>query len=250
MSMVLPMTSGEYRGLLSLVVKKSLKPSSQSTTLSPSLMALLPFCSMMSFSSTGSSIGSSSSSMFSKRNGLPNWMASSRCFMKSESFSDFTVRFSSAKVFLIHATACCCGSMHSGKRLLCIVMMPFCTEWSSAGRPLAVQPWTVASFTSIELSCRSSVSGMPLSTMVGQKFWVSSSWRNELVNAPVYDRNDADSRQLPTSSAFWELSRATSAVQRVRSPVRPEMSLFAALRRFSMSPAWYCRSFSSPLAAA
>ena len=48
-------------------------------------------------------------------------------------------------MFLIHWTACCCGSMHSGKRLAAVVRMPFWTLCSSAGSPFAVQSWMTAS---------------------------------------------------------------------------------------------------------
>jgi hypothetical protein len=48
-------------------------------------------------------------------------------------------------MFLIHDTACCCGSMQSGKRLAAVVRMPFWTLCSSAGRPFAVQSWMTAS---------------------------------------------------------------------------------------------------------
>ena len=42
----------------------------------------------------GSSIGSSSSSTFSNKNGAPNWIASSKCFMKSDSDSDLILSWS------------------------------------------------------------------------------------------------------------------------------------------------------------
>lgn len=45
----------------------------------------------------------------------------------------FKLFFSS--FFLIQLRACCCGSMHKGKRLALVVRMPFCTESSSGGRP-------------------------------------------------------------------------------------------------------------------
>ena len=48
-------------------------------------------------------------------------------------------------MFLIHCTACCCGSIHKGKRDAAVVRMPFWTLCSSAGRPLAVQSWITAS---------------------------------------------------------------------------------------------------------
>jgi hypothetical protein len=50
-----------------------------------------------------------------------------------------------AYVLLIQLTACCWGSIHNGNRELFVVKIPFCTEWSSAGRPLATHPCTVAS---------------------------------------------------------------------------------------------------------
>ena len=108
-------------------------------------MSFWPLSTYVFFSRTGSSMGSSSSSTFSKRNGAPNWMASSRCFMKSLSLRDLIFSWALPYMFLIQFTACCCGSMQRGNREAAVVKMPFCTLCSSAGRPFAVQSWMTAS---------------------------------------------------------------------------------------------------------
>ena len=87
----------------------SWKLSSQSTSLSPSLIVLPPVMgfTVMFFSSTGSMTGSMYSSRFSNRNGNPYCTASSSCFKKSASLNVFILPSSFwPSRFLIHVTAC------------------------------------------------------------------------------------------------------------------------------------------------
>ena len=46
-----------------------------------------------------------------------------------------TLRLLASSFFLIHLSACCCGSMHMGKREARVVRMPFWMESSSGGSP-------------------------------------------------------------------------------------------------------------------
>mmetsp|Transcript_26219 Transcript_26219/g.66036 ORF Transcript_26219/g.66036 Transcript_26219/m.66036 type:complete len:207 (-) Transcript_26219:962-1582(-) len=76
-----PITSGVYEGFESLVHRLSWKVGETSSSLSPSCSIFCPDTMVYAFSKTGSIIGSSSSSRFSNRNGLPYVIASSRNLM-------------------------------------------------------------------------------------------------------------------------------------------------------------------------
>jgi len=168
-----------------LVVKKRRKRSSHSTFLSPSTTNFCAPSTVKFFSRMGSIIGSSSSSMASNRNGLPNCTASSRCFMKSELFMDLMVRLNFFSRSLIQPTACSCGSTHSGKREERVVRMPFCTECSSDGSPSAPHCCTSASVVSTDSSLNGSVSGMARSRTSVRKWSKIISDRNVKVKAPT-----------------------------------------------------------------
>ena len=86
-------------------------------------------------SSTGSSIGSSSSSTFSQSVGLPNCRAFSSERAKSASESLNVMRPAALLMFLIHLLACICGSIMSGQRRALEVMIPLSIEKLSFGRP-------------------------------------------------------------------------------------------------------------------
>ena len=224
------------------------KLSSQSTSLSPSLIVFAPVVSltMMFFSSTGSITGSMYSSKFSKRNGKPYCTASSSCFRKSASLNVFTLpsrSFPSRR--LIQFTACICGSMQSANLLARVVRMPFCTDSSSDGRPSEAHCPVSTSLVRISSSLNGVVIG-------SSRLAISSTHREYVslrlysnVKAPAYDRKEEVSRQSPRSLTRFTASISRSAVQRVRSDARPEMSFSAATRRRSISSASSFRRFCS-----
>ena len=119
----------------SLVVTKNLKSLLYSTVLSPSLIDKTPPDLKTCLSSTGSSIGSSSSATFSSSAGLPNCSAFSSTRAKSPSVSLNVTRPSLPLPFLTHLLACICGSIMSGQRRACEIMMPLSTENMSLGSP-------------------------------------------------------------------------------------------------------------------
>ena len=166
----------------------SWKLSSQSTSLSPSLIVLAPVVSLtvMFFSSTGSITGSMYSSRFSNRNGSPYCTASSSCFRKSASLNVFTLPssfFPSRR--LIHVTACICGSMHSANRLARVVKMPFCTLSSSLGRPSEDHCPVSTSEVSNSSSRNGVVIGKPRDAMSSTHNPYVRSRRYSNVNAPA-----------------------------------------------------------------
>ena len=52
-----------------------------------------------------------------------------------------TLRLCGSSFFLIQLSACCCGSIHMGKRDARVVRMPFWMESSSGGSPSDVHLW-------------------------------------------------------------------------------------------------------------
>mmetsp|Transcript_17849 Transcript_17849/g.51968 ORF Transcript_17849/g.51968 Transcript_17849/m.51968 type:complete len:263 (-) Transcript_17849:597-1385(-) len=138
-------SSGEKWGLASLDVRNSLKVLVYSTSLSASTMtrALPFFCTCLS--STGSMIGSSSSSTFSIMRGVPIIMASSRWLRNFFSMSCVTLRPFTSSLFLSHWRPWPCGSMRSGHLDDRVTIIPFCTDSSSDGRPSSAQSPTVLS---------------------------------------------------------------------------------------------------------
>lgn len=112
-------------------------------------------------------------------------MAISSCFRKSASPNVSTFRLKRASRRLIHSSACCCGSMHSGKREARVVRMPFCTDSSSGGRPSELH-WLIS--TSL-LSCSAhrygSSTGMPVSMTSCSQSFSSISMRNANEKAAV-----------------------------------------------------------------
>jgi hypothetical protein len=76
---------------------------------------------------------------------------------------------------LIHATACICGSMMSGKRAHLWMLDAFCVESGSAGSPSACQPAVfdesvsrfIGSTCSRFIGSKPAVSGTPRASMSG-----------------------------------------------------------------------------------
>mmetsp|Transcript_23307 Transcript_23307/g.88389 ORF Transcript_23307/g.88389 Transcript_23307/m.88389 type:complete len:268 (+) Transcript_23307:3011-3814(+) len=213
--------------------------------LSPSLIivcapSLKVFCSRM-----GSIIGSSSSSTLSKRNGWPYCTAISRWRMKSESRN--VAFLSPVSRREIQPTACCWGSMHSGKREARVVKMPFITEWESAGRPSPTQRCTSASVTMKSTRSKGVVSGRPSSAMPGSQTSSRSVLRNSNVKAPRYDRKPAERQQSPTRRVSFSARRCSSSDQRPFSDPSPLMRRLAASSCCSIRSASCSRCCFSPL---
>ena len=135
MTIVLPMISGVYFGLESLVVKQSLKLSLQSIKLSVNLIYFCPALSTKFFYNKGSIVGSNSSSMFQNKHAPPLLIVFQRSLMKelAPSFMFKTLKVGPSYLFLIQLTACCWGSMQRGHLVAFMAKIPFWTDNQSDG---------------------------------------------------------------------------------------------------------------------
>mmetsp|Transcript_2703 Transcript_2703/g.7731 ORF Transcript_2703/g.7731 Transcript_2703/m.7731 type:complete len:263 (+) Transcript_2703:2812-3600(+) len=157
-------SSGVKCGLASLDVSDSLNLVSYSHSLSASTMtsALPFFCTALS--STGSRMGSSSSSTFSMIMGVPKLIESSSVLRNFLSRRLVTLSPFTCSRFFSHCRPWPWGSIRSGHLDERVTMMPFCTESSSEGRPSSAQSPMVPASTRKEDTLRSEVTGISRST--------------------------------------------------------------------------------------
>ena len=200
----------------------------------------------IALSSTGSRIGSSSSSTFSSSSGSPKAIESSSALRKRLSPSEVTrSRFASSR-FLIHATPCPCGSIISGHLVLCVTMMPFWMLNSSDGSPSCAQSPIVPASAMNDVIARPVVNGIFRFSRSGWNFSSIRMRRNSALNGPAYDVNAHASATSPARRRISSANASESAVQRTRSPESPPISLFAAsIRLFVASASAWIFAFSA-----
>mmetsp|Transcript_19753 Transcript_19753/g.46587 ORF Transcript_19753/g.46587 Transcript_19753/m.46587 type:complete len:255 (+) Transcript_19753:822-1586(+) len=128
-------SSGVKCGLASLDVSESLNFSSYSHSLSASMITRLRPLRCTDLLSTGSRIGSMSSSTFSMIIGVPKDIESSSTLRNLRSSSEVTRSWLVSSRFLSHCSPCPCGSISSGQRAHAEMIAPFSIESRSEGSP-------------------------------------------------------------------------------------------------------------------
>mmetsp|Transcript_69913 Transcript_69913/g.102441 ORF Transcript_69913/g.102441 Transcript_69913/m.102441 type:complete len:246 (+) Transcript_69913:286-1023(+) len=173
--------------------------------------------------------GSRYSSRFSNRKGNPKLTLISKCFKKSPSLNVLILPVRSLpSFFLIHVTACICGSTQSGNDEACVQSIPFCTESSSDGSPSLAHLMISTSFVRSTCKLMGSFFGIFLSDKSTCHFSRIRCCLKSKLKAPRYERNDDVTRQSPNNMVLLLCKSSISCFQRVCSEARPLMSFSAA----------------------
>ena len=157
-------SSGLKLGLGNIVMKYILKLGSKSIILSLTLTYILDPFLTISFSSTGSSIGSISSSTPTMMRLLPSPMQNSSLSFSfgsdsSTTFCPFHMGRFERSLFMIQFNAWPCGSTNKGKRVLEVTKIPFCVDRGSVGRPSMFQSPIVPTSARKEMTSKLRVTG-------------------------------------------------------------------------------------------
>mmetsp|Transcript_10877 Transcript_10877/g.24708 ORF Transcript_10877/g.24708 Transcript_10877/m.24708 type:complete len:264 (-) Transcript_10877:1834-2625(-) len=198
-------------------------------------------------SSSGSRSESSVSPTFSSRTGVPNCIAFSSCRAKSLWLSLMTHSVESFSMFRIHLLAWPWGSMSSGQRRECDMMMALSTETASRGRPEMFHSRILTCSPRTDDRKNSDEQGMFRSRSEPSHSLIASS-RNWPVNTPRYATTALPINTSPLTLLYATPRSFTCSLHRTRSPPRPEMSFSARPSFFSHWSTWCARLVFSSLA--